>query len=78
MSAPNQIENEPSGDDLRAEGDRFATSADVEEVGNPGGNEGDEREYVTQQWALQDKDPDPEPEQEPEPDPRYDRNDDEE
>lgn len=50
--------DEKSGDELRREGNDFARNADVEEVGNPGGNEGDEEEYVTQQWALQDRDED--------------------
>ncbi len=48
-------DDEKSSDQLREEGRQFADNADVEEVGNPGGNPGDEEEYVTQQWALQDK-----------------------
>lgn len=48
---------EKSGDELRAEGQEFAEAAQVEEVGNPGGTPGDEAEYVTQQWVLQDKEP---------------------
>lgn len=47
----------PSGDELRDEGGRFAEAADVEEVGGNSESPGDEEEYVTQQWALQDRDP---------------------